>query len=48
MKDNQTKVVTGSSHAEAWKQIEAAIARRRKPAPRKSRIRQAVATKESK
>ena len=48
MKDRETKVVTGSSHAEAWKQIEAAIARRRKPAPRKFRIRQTAATKESK
>ena len=48
MKDRETNVVTGSSHAEVWKQIEAAIARRMKPRPRQSRIRRAVATKESK
>ncbi len=48
MKDNQTTIVKGSSHAEVWKQIEAAIAKRRKPAPRRLRIRQIAATKESK
>lgn len=48
MKDNQTKVVTGSSHAEVWKQIEAAIARRMKPCPKRLRIRRTEAAKESK
>ena len=48
MKDNQTTIVKGSSHAEVWKQIEAAIAKRRKPAPRQLRIRESEVTKESK
>ena len=48
MKDLEIQVVTGSSHAEVWKQIEAAIARRRKPRPRRLRIQQTSATRVSK